>query len=129
MIIWVKMSRERPGLETAIQLKDAALVDPKHYGAYVCRGIAFGLRGRIKEGLLELERAIDLEPDFSEAYFWKGMLCTYYYRGRYQGAIEAIEKSLVVREGLPPVLLMPLYWLEKDRPDFFEQYARPLLEK
>jgi hypothetical protein len=42
-------------------------------------------------------------------------------------AVEAIEKALGV--GLPPVLLMPLYWLERDRPDFFGEYARPLLEK
>ena len=57
------------------------------------------------------------------------MLCAYYYPGRYQIAIEAIEKSLIVGEGLPPVLLTPLYWLERDRPDFFHQFARPLLKK
>jgi len=132
MAIWVKMSRESPGLETAIQLEEAALVDSKDYGAYVCRGIALGVRGRIKEGLAELEKAIDLEPEEPEAYlayFWKGMLSAYYYRDRYQVAIEAIEKSLVIGDRLPPVLLTPLYWLEKDRPDFFERYARPLLKK
>ena len=30
---------------------------------------------------------------------------------------------------MPPVLLTPLYWLEKDAPEFFVQYAKPLLDK
>jgi len=30
---------------------------------------------------------------------------------------------------MPPILLTPLYWLQKDRPDFFTWYAQPLLEK
>jgi len=38
-----------------------------------------------------------------------------------------IEQALSV--GLPPMLLTPLYWLEKDRPDFFEKYAKALLER
>ena len=42
-------------------------------------------------------------------------------------AMEAIEKSLEVE--LPPILLTPLYWLETDRPEFFAQYAKPLLER
>jgi hypothetical protein len=53
----------------------------------------------------------------------------FYYRQwqRYADeAIQAIEKSLEV--GLPPVLLTPLYWLEKDRPEVFVSYAQPLLD-
>jgi hypothetical protein len=33
-----------------------------------------------------------------------------------QAVMDAVEKALEV--GLPPVLLTPLYWLEKDLPDF-----------
>ena len=40
-------------------------------------------------------------------------------------AIEAINTALAV--GLPPLLLAPLYWLENDRPNFFSEYAAPLL--
>jgi len=36
-----------------------------------------------------------------------------------------IEKSLTA--GLPPQLLTPLYWLEKDLPDLFVKYVKPLL--
>lgn len=60
-----------------------------------------------------------------DAYFWKGMICA--YLGRNSAAIEAIEKALEVE--LPPVLLRPLYWLERDRPGLFGEYARALLEK
>jgi hypothetical protein len=60
-------------------------------------------------------------------YFWKGMLCAYFYRGRNLVGMESVEKALEV--GLPPVLLTPLYWLEKDLPDFYEQHAAPLLAR
>jgi len=36
-----------------------------------------------------------------------------------------IKQSLELH--LPPTLLTPLYWLEKDRPSLFVNYARPLL--
>jgi tetratricopeptide (TPR) repeat protein len=116
------MSKERTGKELADWLEAAALANPQHYGAYVCRGIVFGLRGNLKAGLKELDRAISLELEEPDGYFWKGMLCAYYYQGRYHAAIEAIEESLLLE--LQPVLLTPLYWFEKERPDFFEHYAK-----
>ncbi len=93
--------------------------------ARVCKGVALSLRGKLKEGLAELEQALSLKPEEWDAYFWKGMLYAYYYRGRNPAAMEAVEKALEV--GLPPVLLTPLHWLEKDLPDFYEQHAAPLL--
>ncbi len=127
MAEWATMSRDGSDKGIAERLEKIAEADSKHYVAFVCRGVALGLRGKLKEGLAEIERAIPLEPEEYDHCFWKGMLCAYYYKGRYEVAIEAIEKALEQR--LPPVLLTPLYWLERDRPDFFERYARPLLEK
>ncbi len=126
---WAGMSKQREDLETATRLETLAATDPQHYVAYVCRGVASGLRGKVKESLGEVERAILLKPEEWDAYFWKGMFSAYYYRGqaRLEEARAMIEQALSV--GLPPVLLTPLYWLEKDRPDFFEMYARPLLER
>ncbi len=126
---WVGMGKQRADLEMARRLEALAATNPQHYVAYVCRGVALGLRGRLKEGLGEVERAIPLEPEEWDAYFWKGMLSAYYYQGqvRLEEARAMIERSLSV--GLPPVLLKPLYWLEKDKPDFFEKYDRPLLER
>ena len=101
--------------------------DPQQYVAYVCKGVALGLHGKLKEGLAELEQAIPIKPEEWDAYFWKGMLCAYFYRGRNLVAMETVEKALAV--GLPPVLLMPLYWLEKDLPGFYERYVTPLLAR
>ena len=125
MAEWAGMDKERAGVEVAERLEQIATIDSQDYVAYVCRGVALGLRGKLAEGLTDLEQALSLDPGMWDAYFWKGMI--YAYQGRYSAAIEAIEKALEVR--LPPVLLMPLYWLERDRPDFFREYARSLLEK
>ena len=91
------------------------------------RGIALGLRGKLKDSLSVLDTAISMDSDEYHAYFWKGMLSAYFYRGRHQQAIEAIEKALEL--GMPPILLTPLYWLEKDVPEFFMQHAKSLLDK
>jgi len=123
---WAGMSKRRPGIELAERLAAIVTIDPQQYAAYICRGVALGLRGNVKEGLDEVEKAMQLDPQEWDAYFWKGMLSAYYYRGpsHAEGAITMIERSLAV--GLPPILLTPLYWLEKDRPDLFVKYARPL---
>ncbi len=63
---------------------------------HVCRGVALGLEGKVKEGLEAVEKTIQLDPQEWDAYFWKGMLLAYYYR-RLPHASEVmilIEKSL-----------------------------------
>jgi len=127
MAEWTSMGKEHCGTEMAKCLEEIAAIDPQRYVARVCKGVALGLRGKLKEGLAELEKAISLEPESWDAYFWKGMLCAYFYPGRNLATTEAMEKALKV--DLPPVLLTPLYWLEKDEPDFFKEYAAPLLER
>ncbi|GHO56758.1 hypothetical protein [Ktedonobacter robiniae] len=114
-------------IKVADQLEQIATTDPQASTAHLCLGVALGLRGKLKAGLEELEKAIQARTTLEDAFFWKGMLCAYYYRGRPHLAIEAIEHALA--HNLPPVLLRPLYWLREDNPAFFEQYARPLLER
>ncbi len=124
---WAGMSKLHLSKEATKRLEQIAAIAPQSYVALVCRGVALGLEDKLKQGLIELDRAISLEQEDPDAYFWKGMLCAYYYQGREQLAREAIEKALTL--GLPPILLTPLYWLEKDRPNFFEKYASSLLEQ
>ncbi|MEO8954048.1 MAG: hypothetical protein ACR2H5_19375 [Ktedonobacteraceae bacterium] len=64
-----------------------------------------------------------------DAYFWQGMLRAYYYRepSHDKETMETFRKALDV--GLPPVLLTPLYWLERDNPAFFARCAKPLLDE
>jgi tetratricopeptide (TPR) repeat protein len=126
MAEWVRMGRHRAGTETAERLGQIAAMQPGDYIAYICRGVAFGLHGNIKDGLGEVDKAIVLGQEECDAYFWKGMLLAY-YRGQSHAeeAVTMIQQSL--EAGLPPILLTPLYWLEKDRPSLFVKYASPLL--
>lgn len=129
MVIWIGMGKQRIGQGVANQLESIATINPNYYLAYICRGIVLSLRGQVKEGRQEVERAISLKPNLWDAYFWKGLLAAYYYRGRThrEETEQAIERALEME--MPPVLLTPLYWLEQDVPDVFEQFAKPLLEK
>ena len=125
--LWGNMGKQRVNEAIAVQLKNIAQIGIEYYVTCICRGIACAIDNKLKEGLLELDKAIQIEPERSDAYFWKGMLCAYYYQERYQMALEAIRKALEM--GVVPILLTPLYWLEADIPEFFEQYAKPLLER
>jgi tetratricopeptide (TPR) repeat protein len=117
MAMWAGMGKERGNNEAAERLEQIASIKPTSYVACVCQGVALGLRGHLKQGLEKLEQAIQLDPEEWDAYFWKGLLCAYFYPGKLERATTAIEKALEV--GLPPILLTPLYWLEKERPKSF----------
>jgi hypothetical protein len=122
-----ELNRQRTDVAGAVQLETVAASDPESYEASICRGIALSLRGRGKESLEEMERVISRSPEEGDAYFWRGRLSAYSSQGRphSEEVVTAIEQALS-RE-LPPVLLMPLYWLEKDRPAVFVKYVKPLL--
>ena len=66
--------KERPGIVKAVRLEEIVATNQEDYVAYVCLGVASGLRNKLREGLVELERAILLVPEEWDAYFWKGML-------------------------------------------------------
>src|SRR5712672_3036064 len=100
-------------------------LDPQSDEAYVCRGVALGLRGKPQEGLTALEEALLLDAHNEDALFWKGMM--YAYLGQSTVAMESIEQAL--RADLPPILLTPLFWLEQDSPNFYQEYAEPLLKR
>ena len=129
MAEWADMSIERIDREIVTCLEQIANIDPEHYLAYVCRGVALGLRGKLKQGLDEIAQAIPLKPEEFDPYFWQGMLRAYYYRepSHDRETMESFRKALEV--GLPPVLLTPLYWLERDNSAFFARCAKGLLEE
>ena len=129
MAEWLGMNKTRIDTDMVARLERIAKIDPEGYVARVCHSVALSLRGKLKEGLEEMEQAILLIPDMWEAHFWKGILRAYYYRRQSHDkeTMVAIEKALEL--AMPPVLLTPLYWLEQDHPDFFARCARPLLER
>jgi len=125
MVVFTALSKQHPGVEMAERLEAIALLDPEDYEAYVCRGVALGLRGKPQEGLTELEHALHVYGKSGDAWFWKGMMCAYLDRST--TAMESIEQAL--RAGLPPLLLTPLFWLEQENLHFYQKYAEPLLKR
>ncbi len=125
MVVYASLSKQHPGIEIAECLEAIGTPDSQRSEAYVCRGVALGLRGKLQEGLTELERALHSDAENENAWFWKGMTCA--YLGQSTLAMESIEQAL--RADLPPILLTPLFWLEQDRPHFYQEYAEPLLKR
>ncbi len=114
---WTSMCQVEPRAEFAERLERIAAVEPRSSLAHVCRGVALGLRGNFVQALAELERAISLEAQEWDAYFWKGMVHAALKQD--EDAIAAIKKALNL--GLPPALLAPLRWLGPARQDFYER--------
>ncbi len=74
LLEWSGMCIEGPDPETPARLITMAAVNPHLYAAYVCRGVALVLRERFEEALIELDRAILLDPRKGEAPFWNCLL-------------------------------------------------------
>ncbi len=123
MVEWSSRCQERFDFRAAERLEAIAIQNPKHYIAYVCRGVALYLHESFDAALFELEQAIQLNLKAWDAYFWKGMIFASLKVD--EEAIAVIEKSIELN--VPSVLLTPLCWFKDDRPDFYEKYAAPLL--
>lgn len=123
MVFYSNLGKQRASSESAESLEMMVEIDPQSDDAQICQGVALGLRNNYNDGIAALERSIQLIKPARDAYFWKGVFCA--YLGRDAEAIEAIKQAL--KEGLPPALLIPLYWLEQERPEFFQTYAASLL--
>ncbi len=125
MAIWSGMCYEIPDIAVIERLELIATTDLENPVAFVCRGVAIWLRRNFDEALQELEQAIQMAPENWDPYFWKGM--AYASLAQDSAAIAAIEQSLDLE--LPPILLTPLKWFERDRPDFYQKYVVPLMAR
>ncbi len=108
--------------DMALHLEQIATYDPSHYTSALCHAVILLTHADPRQALLFVERAL-LQPLQWDPHFWVGMI--YASLGFYQQAQHAIENALKL--GLPLLMLMPLFWLETTHPDFFANYARPLL--
>ena len=105
------------------RLEMVAAIAPEHYLAFASRAVVFYLRKQYSKALAEVDQALTLEPDEWDACFWKSMICAALKRD--DDAVAALDQALA--NGLPPVLLAPLHWLEHPRPDFYRKHAIPVL--
>ncbi len=131
--VWTGLGKKQVDKETAeqlaIRLQEIADRKPQQYTARLCSAVSLALKGNVKSALKEVEQAIAQSPQHADAYFWKALLLAYYYQGKSHTdeVVEAIEQAM--QKDLPPILLTPLYWLEKDTPTLFTQRIQPLLQK
>jgi len=79
----------------------------------------------VTEDSTELEQALRFNVRNEDAWFWKGMMWA--YLGHTTVAMESLERAL--HADLPPVLLTPLFWLEQERPQFYQEFAASFLKQ
>ena len=125
MMQWIDMCMIQPEVGTAECLEHIAQADPQDYSAYLCRGVAQWLRGNRATALTEIEQAITIEQEQWGAYFWRGVI--YATVRRDEEAVASLQYALALN--MPPILLAPLQWIKRERPDFYAQHVLPLLKR
>ena len=61
-----------------------------------------------------LQRALEIEPDFAEAYYQLG--CVYRERGQIEKAIESFKRSIALRPNLAPACnTLAWYYVEQEQ--------------
>lgn len=126
MYEWAGFFYERPDQNIVERVK--AIIsngDPEDYNELVCNTFVLWFEEKYDEAVEKATLAIPLYPDLWGAFFWQGLGLAYLQLD--EEAIAAIRRALELK--LPPGLLAPLRWLAQDRPEFYRQYAAPLLEE
>src|SRR5207302_1010717 len=115
MIEFVDMCQKKPGSAMIERLETIAERDPESHYAFICKGVAHLLYGEFEVALKDLEQASKQNPDSEDAYFWISI--AYASLGQDNEAKAAIDRALEL--DLPPILLAPLRWFERDRHEFY----------
>ena len=89
---FIKMFRYRDwaGAETALRL--AVALDPNSAQAHHWLGVYLSVRGRLRESIGEMIRAVEIKPDL--ALYHADLGQAYYFDGRYDLAINECQKAL-----------------------------------
>ena len=77
MVEWTNMCQEKPDLDMARRLEAIAAVGPNNAEAYVCHGVALWIHESFNEASTDLNRAILLNPNSHDIFFWIGMVHAY----------------------------------------------------
>jgi tetratricopeptide (TPR) repeat protein len=124
MSTWLVLLKQDPDAQIIHSLEDAAATHPQSYFAFLCRGVAFWLRGQHEQSCTTLEHAQNMHPKLWDAPFW---LCLAYAPHNAKQATYSLE--LALRLDIPRALLTPLRWLERDHAEFYAQHIAPLLAR
>ena len=83
--------------EKAIETEREVLKeDPNFYKAYAIEGIALAYNGDFEKGMQQIDKALELKPDYGYARFNKALANELYHH--YDEAIKWYEKALEVEE-------------------------------
>ena len=128
LLVWLDLSQQEslpdgPGFPE--RLEELAARDQHQPAAPISRGISLLLRGRLEEAVATLDQALLLQPAMRETFFWKSMVCALLERD--EEARAALGQALIGELPLARTLLAPLHWLEQKRPDFYRNYAEPVM--
>jgi tetratricopeptide (TPR) repeat protein len=81
--------------DKAIDLFDQVIArDPGHYQAYTVKGIALCYSGRFDEGMGNIDKALELKPDYGSARFNKALAYELY--AQYEPALYWYEQTIAV---------------------------------
>lgn len=81
------------------EFRTAIALDPDYATAHQWHGEVLNLLGRVREGIAEVERAVELDPLAPVMQNVLGM--AYYCAGRYRDAVAAFRQSLVLQPDYP----------------------------
>ena len=124
MSAWLTLLTQDPDAQLLHFLEDAAATHPQSYFAFLCRGVAFWLRGQHEQACTTLEHAQNMHPKLWDAPFWLSLA---YGPQNPKQATHSLE--LALRLDIPRALLTPLRWLERDHEEFYTQHIIPLLTR
>ena len=82
--------------QNSITLYDHTLkITDYNWPIYYCRGNAYSELGNYRQAIEDLNRAIEIKPDYVMAYTSRGV--AYIYLGNYRQAIEDLNRGIVIR--------------------------------
>lgn len=83
--------------QTAIKLEDEVIKEEsEYYKAYTIKGIALCYSKQFKEGLKNIDKALEIKPNYSYGVFNKALAYEYY--GHYDDALNWYDKALELED-------------------------------
>ncbi|MEI6046397.1 MAG: HEAT repeat domain-containing protein, partial [Chloroflexota bacterium] len=131
---WCALSETEPTADLAVRLEELASLanrDDRYnrYVALVCRSVAALVRHEYQEALRLATKAVSESSEYEDGYFWLAM--AHAYLGEFGPCLQNLNKVMSLEDRLiiPKDLLLPLAWLEKAQPKFYQEEILPWWSK